>query len=71
MENMSNKFFDLGPPLCNTVTGSLNGYADDFGRTYLSMVDAMNKCKEGKVKDLNSKQNKIKKWQLYIYILSK
>ena len=32
---------------CMTVKGSLAGYADDFGRTYQSVTDAIERCKEG------------------------
>ena len=32
---------------CGTVQGSLTGFADDFGRSYSSIFDAMKRCKEG------------------------
>ena len=32
---------------CGTVKGSLAGFADDFGRSYSSIFDAMKRCKEG------------------------
>ena len=32
---------------CMSVAGPLPGFADDFGRNYLSISDAMKRCKEG------------------------
>ena len=32
---------------CRTVDGSLAGFAEDFGRSYSSIFDAMKRCKEG------------------------
>ena len=32
---------------CGTVVGSLAGFADDYGRSYSSIFDAMKRCKEG------------------------
>ena len=40
-------FFLLLVSQCMSVIGPLPGFADDFGRNYLSISDAMKRCKEG------------------------